>query len=62
MILSLIFYGKGLVHIVTIGYAISLAFMAILNSWEILFFMPIFGIGIIALILFAFAMAKGDWL
>lgn len=62
LILSLVFYGKGLVHILTLGYALGLAFMAILNEWEILFFMPIVGTVIISLILFIYAMLKGDWL
>ena len=62
MIVSLIFYGKGLVHLVTLGYAVSLALIGAINSWEILFFMPVLGSVIIALILFSFSMSKGDWL
>lgn len=62
MITSLLFYGKGLVHIVTLGYALSLGFVAALNNWELLLFMPIVGVGMIALILFIFSMTRGDWL
>ena len=62
MIVSLVFYGKGLVHLVTLGYAVSLALIGAINGWEILFFMPVLGSGLIALILFSFSMSKGDWL
>jgi len=62
LIMSLVFYGKGLVHLMTLGYCMTLAWFAAVNSWEIMFY-PVLAIaGMIALILFAFAMAKGGWL
>lgn len=62
LVLSLVFWGKGLVHLLTIGYTLVLAWMAVANQWEILFF-PVCAIsGIIAIILFGISMLKGDWL
>lgn len=61
-ILSLVFYGKALVHVITLGYALSLGYVAILNGWEILFFVPLIGTGIVALLLFWYAIIKGGWL
>ena len=62
LVLSLIFYGKGLVHLLTLGYALSLGFVAITLEWEFLFFMPVAITVIISIILFIFAMVRGDWL
>lgn len=62
LILSLVFYGRGLVHLATVGYGITLGYMAALNEWEILFFPIIATTVIIALILFFWSMTKGDWL
>ena len=62
LILSLVFYGRGLVHILTFCYAIALAFMAITNEWEIVFFPIIVFTVIISILLFVIAMTKGDWL
>ena len=62
LMLSLIFYGKGLVHLLTLAYALSLGFVAITLNWEFLLFMPIAIIVIISIILFSFSMVKGDWL
>lgn len=62
LVLSLIFYGKGLVHLLTISYSICLAVIAVIGQWGILF-APICGAGaVIGLILFIFSMSKGDWL
>lgn len=62
LILSLVFYGKGLVHILTLAYTITLALMAIINSWEIMFYPMCVFTGIIAILLFIFAMSRGNWL
>ncbi|OGM08556.1 hypothetical protein A2Z67_01805 [Candidatus Woesebacteria bacterium RBG_13_36_22] len=62
IILSLIFYGKGLVHLITLGYAITLAFIAVTYQWEILFWSPIVGAGVLSLILFTYSMVRGGWL
>lgn len=62
LILSLVFWGKGLVHLLTFGYIIALALVAVTLQWEVLFF-PILTIsGIMVIILFIMAMTKGDWL
>lgn len=62
LVLSLVFYGKGLVHLLTLLYTLTLAVMAVTNSWEILFFPILVVAGMISIILFSFAMAKGGWL
>lgn len=62
LVVSLIFYGKGLVHLITLGYAFSLSFVAITLGWEFLFFVPIAGTVMVAIILFSFAMVQGNWL
>jgi len=62
LIFSLIWYGKGLLHLMTFGYTMVLAIIAITGGWE-LFFWPICaGTGIITILLFIFAMTKGGWL
>lgn len=62
LIVSLVFYGKGLVHLLTFSYAMVLGYFAALNQWEILF-MPIVAITvIISILLFTYAMARGNWL
>lgn len=62
LILEMIWYGRGLLHIMTLAYNLILAFIAITQGWEF-FFLPVcVGIGIISLILFAISMSKGDWL
>ncbi len=62
LILSLVFYGRGLVHLLTLSYAMMLGYMAVTNQWEIMFF-PIIALTIIiALWLFIFAMTNGNWL
>ena len=62
LVLSLVFYGKGLVHLLTLGYTMALALFAVTNEWEIMFFPVLCGTGIIAVILFFWSMSKGDWL
>ena len=62
LVMSLVFYGKGLVHILTLSYTITLGIIALANSWEIMFFPLITGTAIIALILFGFSMLRGNWL
>lgn len=62
LILSLIFYGRGLVHLGTLAYAMSLGIMAVTNQWEIMFFPIIIVSALIALILFWYSMVRGNWL
>ncbi len=62
LIMSMVWFGRGLLHLMGLAYVIALAFMAILNSWEIVFFPILIFAGIIELLLFCFAMVKGDWL
>ena len=62
LVLSLIFYGRGLVHLATCGYAVTLGYVATLNQWEILFFPIVVVSVIIAVLLFFVAMSRGDWL
>jgi len=60
--LSMVFYGRGLIHLMGLAYSITLAFMAISNTWEVIFFPIIALMVIIELILFLWAMSKGDWI
>lgn len=60
--MSMIWYGRGLIHITLFAYSITLAFVAISGSWELLFFPLLTGTAIIALLLFVYAMTKGNWL
>ncbi len=62
LILSIVFYGKGLLHALTLAYAFTLAWMAIVNGWELLFYPVCVFTGIIAVILFVYSMTRGDWL
>lgn len=59
LILSLIFYGKGLVHILTFSTTMAIAYMAIVGGWELLFFPILVVTALISIILFSFAMMKG---
>lgn len=62
LLFSMIFYGRGLIHILTLSYTVGLAYMAAGNSWEIIF-LPILAItGLIAILLFSFAMSRGNWI
>lgn len=62
MVFSIIWWGKGIIHLMTIGYSVILAIIAISGEWEMLFFPICLGSCIIGLILFSIAMGKGDWL
>lgn len=62
LILSLVFYGKGLVHLLTFAYTMVVAYMAVSGQWELLFMPVCVGTGIISILLFIYAMTKGDWL
>lgn len=63
LLMSLLFYGKGLVHLLTLGYTLGLAYYAVLQGDYEIFFFPVLAIvAIIALILFGWSMSKGDWL
>jgi hypothetical protein len=62
LVISLIFYGKGLVHLLTLSYCLVLGMTAIINQWETIFFPLIVFTGIIAIISFMFSMARGNWL
>lgn len=62
LIISLVWYGKGLLHLMTFGYNATLAFVAITNNWELLFSPLLAVTAIISLILFGFAMSRGGWL
>lgn len=62
LIMSLVFYGKGFVHLLTFGYTFTLAIMAVINQWEIMFYPICIGAGIITIILFWYSMTRGNWL
>lgn len=62
LILSLIFYGKGLVHLLSGSYGMTLGWFAVVNNWEIMFFPLIIFSVMISIILFLFSMTRGNWL
>lgn len=62
LVLSLVFYGKALVHLMTLTYALCLAVLAVLGQWEILFWPITVGSAIISVLLLTFAWARGNWL
>ena len=62
LIISMIWWKRGLLHILTLGYAIALGYMAAANGWDLVFIPVIVITGIISIILFIYAMTKGDWL
>ena len=62
LVLSMIWYGRGLLHLMGLAYVMALAWMALINGWEIMFFPILIFSGIIEIILFIFAITKGDWL
>ena len=53
-------FQKMLWWLVSIGYLFGLAFVAILNSWELLFFVPIALFAVISVIGFAYSAINGD--
>ena len=53
-------FNKMLWWLLVIGYTLMLAFMAIVNEWEILMFVPLAIIGIISAIAFTFCATRGD--
>lgn len=61
LLFSMIFYGRGLIHVMTFAYAAGLGFMAVGNDWELIFFPVILVTAIIAIILFTFSMTRGNW-
>lgn len=61
LILSLIFIKCGILHLMLIAYAMILGFIAILGTWELLFFPIVLGSGIIGIFLFISAMVRGEW-
>ena len=53
-------FKKMLWWLLVIGYTFTLAWMAIVNEWEILFFVPLAIIGVISIIAFIFTVTRGD--
>lgn len=53
-------FGKMVWWIVSLGYTIVLAWFAIINVWEVLFFIPLFGFGIISIIGFIYSALNGE--
>lgn len=62
LVVSMIWYGRGLLHLMLLSYSMVLGYVAVSEQWELLFFAPIAGCVVIGIILFVFAMTKGDWL
>lgn len=61
-IATLVFRRTGLLHLLSLGYAFVLGYVAVIDGWELLFFVPCVGVGLISLILFTLCMLNGDWL
>ena len=62
LVLSMIWYGRGLIHLLGLFYTVTLGIMGATNEWEIMFFPLLAFTGIIQIILFFWSMSKGDWL
>ena len=62
LIISMIWYGRGLLHVLLFSYNATLAWFAIVNTWEIIFFPVCLAVAVISVLLFIFSMLKGDWL
>lgn len=64
LISSMIWYGRGLVHLTGLAYAVVLAFIALTDTpiWEFLIFPLVAGCIVIFIILFWYSMARGDFL
>lgn len=62
LILSLVFSKSGLLHLATLFYSLVLGWLAVINTWEVLFFPVVVITSMISIILFIHAMVKGDWL
>lgn len=60
MILSFIWSRVGLLHLMGVAIVGVVAFMAISNTWELIFFPVLVGVGIIELLLFSFCAFRGD--
>lgn len=46
--------------IVSLGYILVLAVFAVINSWEILFFAPLIGFGIISIVGLIYSAVNGE--
>ena len=53
-------FNKMLWWLLNIAYLLTLAFMAIINEWELLFFPPIVFFALISIIAFMFTALRGD--
>lgn len=62
LVISMIWYGRGLLHVMGFAYVLALGYMIAGQGWEMVFLPMCIGSGVIFIILFAVAMAKGDWL
>lgn len=60
--LSLILYRKGVLHLMTLSYSVILAFIATIETWEMLFIPVCAGSVFVSLLLFIYCMLKGEWL
>lgn len=62
LLLSLLYRRLGIMHLTGVAYTMVLAFIAVVNGWELLFLPLLFGIGITELLYFVKSMTKGDWI
>lgn len=60
-LVSLLWYSKGIIHLITLAYVVILAFFAITRGWEALFWPILVGVGAISMMLFVASINKGEW-
>ena len=62
LILSMIWYGRGLLHLTGLMYTVAVAIMGATNEWELMFFPILVFTGMMQIILFFWSMTRGNWL
>ena len=60
LFLLAIWIKRVFIDIIILGYIMVLAYMAIINNWEILFFPIIVGFGLVVTIMLCVHAVKGD--
>lgn len=61
-LISLWIYNKAILQAIPFAYAIVLAYIAIVEVWELMFFPFLFGTALVNLLIFVYDALQGDWL
>lgn len=60
--LAMVFWKTGLLHLITVGYAMTLSFFAVYNQWEMMFIPILLGVFIVSITLFIISTTRGNLL